>query len=430
MSAPSLPHGGRRAFQLAAAGFVAIAGVVAITQRLPAPEPALPAARLVSPPPVALAQLPVELAPREVMLKVRYGDSLSRLFDRHSLSQVDLNAIMSLPEAAPRLRRVMPGDAIQVTADQAGSVRGLKIELDETRTLEVKRTLAAFEPRIIERPLTRQLRYARGTIDSSLFASAIAAGLSTQLTMGIASIFGYDIDFLQDLRAGDEFAVAYEELWRDGEKLRDGDILAAEFFNSGRALRAVRYVLPDGGAEYFAPDGSSMRKALTRNPLDFARISSSFSLRRHHPILNKVRAHRGVDYAAPTGTPVRAAGDGKITFRGVKGGYGNVVVIRHGATFSTLYAHLSRFAGGVVNGAHVRQDQVIGYVGQTGLATAPHLHYEVFVDGVQRNPRTVKLPDAAPIGPELREDFSRQSAALLQLLEREQLRIASAGTRT
>jgi murein DD-endopeptidase MepM/ murein hydrolase activator NlpD len=181
-------------------------------------------------------------------------------------------------------------------------------------------------------------------------------------------------------------------------------------------LRAVRFDHPDGSAEYYAPDGASMRKALTRNPIDFTRISSRFNPRRQHPILNKVRAHKGVDYAAPTGTPVRAAGDGKVVFRGVRGGYGNVIVVQHGATFSTLYAHLSRFATGIGNGSRVRQDQVIGYVGRTGLATAPHLHYEVLVNGVHRNPRTVALPDAAPVPAELRAEFAQRSSALLDLL--------------
>jgi murein DD-endopeptidase MepM/ murein hydrolase activator NlpD len=309
-------------------------------------------------------------------------------------------------------------------------VRSLTIDLDETHSLTLERGPAGYVARTDEHPFVIRLRAVQGEISSSLFAAAAEVGLSTPVTVALAGVFGYDIDFLQDLRVGDRFNVVHQELWRDGAKVRDGAIVVAEFVNAGRVLRAVRFEHPDGDAEYYAPDGSSMRKALMRNPIDFARISSSFSLRRHHPILNKVRAHKGVDYGAPTGTPVRATGDGKVVFRGVKGGYGNTIIVRHGATFSTLYAHLSRFAPGLGTGSRVQQEQVIGYVGRTGLATASHLHYEVLVDGVHRNPRTVKLPDAAPIPAELREAFIRRSADALALLPAPPLRLAPVSTRT
>jgi murein DD-endopeptidase MepM/ murein hydrolase activator NlpD len=355
---------------------------------------------------------------RDLTLVVRSGDTLSRLFQAHALSGADLHAILGLGGSTRRLKELHPGDRLLIQADPAGRVERLRIALDESRALEVERGARGFAARSIEQPVERRMVAVRGTIDSSLFASASAAGLSGALTMSLAGIFGYDIDFLQDLRRGDGFEVLYEELWREGEKLRDGPILAARFDNDGRALTAVRFAATNGVASYYSPDGASMRKALTRNPVDFTRISSGFSFARRHPVLNKVRAHQGVDYAAPTGTPVRAAGDGKIVFRGVRGGYGNAIVVQHGATYSTLYGHLSRFARGLGVGSRVVQDQVIGYVGKTGLATAPHLHYEVLVGGVHRNPRTVKLPDAEPVPADARARFVTEVWERLNELDR------------
>src|SRR5690606_938911 len=223
-------------------------------------------------------------------------------------------------------------------------------------------------------------------------------------------------DFIQDVRVGDTFTVIYEEHFRDGEKLGDGPIVAAEFVNRGKVFRAARYTDATGRSDYFTPDGHNVRKAFLRAPVDFTRISSNFDLNRRHPVLNTIRAHRGVDYAAPTGTPVKAAGDGKIISRGVNGGYGNAVVIEHGGNITTLYAHLSRF-GPQRAGARVRQGDIIGYVGATGLATGPHLHYEYRVDGVHRNPRTVPLPPADPISASARADFDSTVAILWERLD-------------
>jgi murein DD-endopeptidase MepM/ murein hydrolase activator NlpD len=310
----------------------------------------------------------------------------------------------------------MPGDQLQVRSSGAGRVVALAVDIDEGRRLEVERSLRGFAVRTVEVPLERRTVRASGSIESSLFASAAKAGLSGNLTMALAGVFGYDVDFLQDLRRGDRFVVLYEQIWREGEKLRDGPILAARFENDGRVLEAVRFTPNGGRTDYFTSAGGSMRKALTRNPVDFTRVSSGFSTSRLHPILNRVRAHQGVDYAAPAGTPVRAAGDGKIVFRGLRGGYGNAIVIQHGATYSTLYGHLSQFARGLGVGSRVAQDQVIGFVGASGLATAPHLHYEVLVNGVHRNPRTVDLPDAAPLPATDRAAFDAEAKRLLREL--------------
>lgn len=340
------------------------------------------------------------------------NDTLDRIFRRLQLSLADLANIRALPSARQALDLLRPGDQIVVTHHN-GELHGLTRQLSITQTLEVKRANEGFAAQIIENPVEIEIARRRGVITSSLFEAAAEAGISDQTAMAVANIFGWDLDFVLDIREGDSFIAVYEQIWQDGQFVRDGEVIAAEFVNAGRAYRAVRYTLPNGRAEYFAPDGRSMRKAFLRAPVEFTRISSRFNPRRRHPILNTIRAHRGVDYAAPTGTPVRAAGDGRIRFRGREGGYGNAVVIEHGGGISTLYGHLSRFARGSAPGQRVQQGQVIGYVGSTGLASGPHLHYEYRVNGVHRNPQTVKLGDARPIADELRADFNLRTAPWL-----------------
>ena len=217
--------------------------------------------------------------------------------------------------------------------------------------------------------------------------------------------------------AGDRFALVFEEQFKDGEKIGEGPILAAEFTNRGRRIRTVRYVDPTGHTEYFSADGRSMRKAFLRTPVNFTRISSRFSFNRRHPILHKMRAHRGVDYAAPRGTAVKASGDGRVVFAGRNGGYGRTVILKHGSTYTTLYSHLARFAKGIRSGKRVGQGQVIGYVGSTGLATGPHLHYEFRVRGVHRDPLKVKLPQAAPLAEEYLADFTTKAEPLFANLD-------------
>jgi len=272
---------------------------------------------------------------------------------------------------------------------------------------------------VVHEIVPRQI-VAGGRIYSSLFEAAAKAGISDQSIMNLAGIFAWDIDFVLDIREGDEFVVIFEELWHNGELVKQGDILAAEFVNRGEVFRALRYVGPEGQIDYFTPQGNNVRKAFVRAPVSFSRISSNFNPRRRHPRLNTIRAHKGVDYAAPSGTPVQAAGDGKVIFRGRKGGYGNAVIIQHGGNITTLYGHLSRFSGKARNGTRVRQGDIIGYVGQTGLATGPHLHYEYRKNGVHMNPRTVTLPAADPINPALREDFVRTTRSMLLRLDAKQ----------
>jgi murein DD-endopeptidase MepM/ murein hydrolase activator NlpD len=249
-----------------------------------------------------------------------------------------------------------------------------------------------------------------------LFEAGMAAGMTDKITMDMAGIFEWDIDFIQDVREGDEFTVIYEEIWRDGVKLRNGSIVAAEFVNQGKSFRAARYRDATGRTDYYTPDGRSLRKAFIRAPINFTRISSNFNPNRRHPVLNTIRAHRGVDYAAPTGTPIRAAGEGKVLSRGVQGGYGNAIVLQHGGNITTLYGHMSKF-GSYRVGARVKQGDIIGYVGKSGLATGPHLHYEYRVNGAHRNPRTVPLPPANPVPAEYQEDFRTVTETLWRQLD-------------
>jgi murein DD-endopeptidase MepM/ murein hydrolase activator NlpD len=350
-----------------------------------------------------------------IELTVRSGDSLEILFRRNDLRLADLAEMTGLGDAREHLRLLRPGDEIIISHDE-GRILSLEKELDEISLLQIDRDSSGFRASILEREVDIRSVGSHGTIQSSLFEAGASAGISDAVTMNMAGIFQWDIDFIQDVRVGDKFTVIYEELWRDGVKLRDGEIVAAEFINQDTPYRAARYIDSGGSSAYFAPDGRSVRKAFIRAPVNFTRVSSTFSLNRRHPVLNTIRAHRGVDYAAPTGTPVIAAGDGKISFRGVQNGYGNTVILQHGGNITTLYAHLSRFAAPRV-GSRVRQGQTIGYVGQSGLATGPHLHYEYRLNGSHRNPRTVTLPPADPIPAEQWEDFSASADPLWRQLD-------------
>ena len=350
-------------------------------------------------------------------LTIRRGDTLERLFRNNDLDIGELFAISHLDEAKKRFRRIKPGDVFEVRHD-GSNVVGMYSELDLTSALKIERQDAGYKAEIVDRPIEIRKRMAHGIIENSLFESAAEAGLSDKLIMNIAGIFAWDVDFVLDIRKGDDYYVQWEEIWQAGKFVTDGEIVAAEFNNHGRTYRAIRFVDDSGRSDYFTPDGRSVRKAFIRAPVDFTRISSNFNPRRRHPILNTIRAHKGVDYAAPRGTPIKASGDGKVIFRGVKGGYGNAVILQHGGNITTLYGHMSRFAKGVGVGTRVRQGDVIGYVGSTGLATANHLHYEYRINGVHRNPRTVELPQADPIADEYRARFLASAEPILEELER------------
>jgi murein DD-endopeptidase MepM/ murein hydrolase activator NlpD len=347
---------------------------------------------------------------------VRRNDTLDQIFRRLELSLADLADLRSLAGLKAMLDRLRPGEALTLK-HQDGALMALVRQISPSETLVVHRDDSGFRAEVEENPLERNTRTARAVITSSLFEAASAAGMRDQTALNLADLFAWDIDFVLDIQQGDEFTVTYEQLNQDGKYIGDGAIIAARFVNRGREYRAVRYTAPDGVARYYTADGRSLRKAFLRAPVEFSRISSGFNLARRHPILNTIRAHKGIDYAAPSGTPVRAAGDGRVRFRGQKGGYGNVLELAHANGVVTVYGHLSRFAKGLGAGSHVEQGQVVAYVGMTGLATGPHLHYEYRVNGVFRNPQTVSLPDSAPLDAALRADFASQTAPLLAALQ-------------
>ncbi len=399
-----------------------------------APEAANPAAPpaatgTAAPPaaPVSAAGTPVRLAGAagfegarlalsSIDVIVSRNDTLDRIFRRLKLNLADLASLRALPGLKAHLDSLHPGESLHFT-HKDGELFGLQRRLSDAETLEVMRAGDGLKANVVENPLETRTRTVGGRIYSSLFEAVEDAGAHDQTAVALADIFGWDIDFVLDVRPGDSFVVTYQEIWRDGHYLKDGPVLAASFVNQGHEYRAVRYTDQSGVTSYYAPDGRSMRRTFLRAPLEFSRVSSGFNTARMHPILNRIRAHKGVDYAAPIGTPVRAAGDGVIRFAGVMGGYGNLVEIEHTHSITTVYGHLARFAHGMRPGTHVTQGTVIAYVGMTGLATGPHLHYEYRVNGVFKNPQTVVLPAAAPINPTFSADFHAHTDPLLASLD-------------
>jgi murein DD-endopeptidase MepM/ murein hydrolase activator NlpD len=349
--------------------------------------------------------------------KVKSGDNLALIFSRLKLSANLLHRIVNSSKEAKSLANIRPGEAIRVRVDKQGEMLELVHKQSAIRSLQILPNEEGFSAQTHDRSLEKRIATASGTITNSLYLSAQRAGLSDTLTMELANIFGWDIDFALEIRAGDQFSLIYEEEYLDGKKYRNGPILAAEFTNQGKVFRAIRFEDEEGYSSYFSPDGQSMRKAFLRAPVDFRRISSRFTKARYHPVLGKKRPHKGVDYSAATGTPIKAAGDGRVIFRGTKGGYGRTVIVRHGSQYTTLYAHMSKYRSNVGNGTRVRQGQVIGYVGKSGLATGPHLHYEFRVNGVHRNPLTIKLPAAEPLAKKYQSQFASTSAPLLSQLD-------------
>jgi len=348
---------------------------------------------------------------------IKSGDTLASIFAKHGIASTTTHQIARLNEQTSKLRYIKPGQEIKLLLDEDGKLRQMKYIPDITRTLLIQRTEdQSFTSQVTNYQLDAYPVYREGIIQTSLFEAAANADIPEDVIMDLAGIFGWDIDFSLDIRRGDRFGIVYEELYKNDVKIRNGRILSAEFINNGKFYSAVYYTDPTGESDYFSPDGKSMRKAFLRSPVDFRRISSRFSNKRWHPVLSKWRSHKGVDYVAKRGTPVRASGDGKVIFAGRKGGYGRLVVIRHGSRYTTAYGHLNGYARGVRSGKKVKQGQIIGYVGSSGLATGPHLHYEFRVNGVHRNPLTVKLPEAKPVHSAYLSHFEENTQAYLSML--------------
>lgn len=332
--------------------------------------------------------------------RIRRGDTVAGLLTR--LGVREGNAIEFLRgnrNADAIFRQMSPGKNVTARVNGQGELQSLIFPLNggNDQALFIEKRGEGFNLAEQSLHLETRVLMKSAEIRHSLFGATDAAGIPDGVATGLADIFGGDIDFHRDIRKGDRFSVIYESVSHLGKPVRTGRILAAEFVNDGRAYRAVWFGEEDGRGGYYTADGKNIRKAFLRSPLEFSRITSGFTSARFHPVLQKWRAHRGIDYGAPTGTQVRATGDGIVEFAGVQGGYGKVVILRHQGRYTTLYGHLSRFAPGIHKGARVAQGNAIAYVGATGLASGPHLHYEFRIDGMHKNPLAVALPSAPPL---------------------------------
>ncbi len=373
---------------------------------------------------IASSEIKIKPETESKIVIVKKGDSLSAIFKRLSLSANTLYRIINSGEQAKQLKHIKPGQEITIYLNNK-KLDSLHYEMDKVDTLVIKKINNKFTSYIESKEIEVRQQFSTTTIESSLFLAGNKAGLSSAMIMQLAQIFGWDIDFALDVRKGDSFTVLYEEKFINDKKFSNGHILSAEFINKGKSYKAVRFTDKSGHTDYYSEKGMSMRKAFLRTPVEFSRISSRFSYKRKHPVLNKTRAHKGVDYAASHGTPIKAVGKGKVIFKGTKGGYGRVVILQHGSKYSTLYAHMKSYNRNIKRGTQVKQGQTIGYVGSSGLATGPHLHYEFRVNGVHRNPLTVSLPTAAPIENKYRSDFQSIADTLIsQLKSRKQETIA------
>jgi murein DD-endopeptidase MepM/ murein hydrolase activator NlpD len=357
--------------------------------------------------------------------QVRADDTLGTLFKRMRIRDEEaIKYLMLAPEAHDINTALMPGHTMQIETNRAGQLLHLEYEIDEEHILVAGLTASGYQVATQKLLLEPQIVFNTATIRDSLFGATDDAGIPDQIALQIAEIFSGEIDFHDDLRPNDYFNVVYEAFYNAGELMKTGKVLAVELMNNGKLYKAIHFGEANGKFAYYTPDGKSLHKSFLRSPLEFTRISSTFSKGRYHPILQRMRAHQGVDYAAPIGTRVKAAGDGVVEFMGVKGGYGNVVILKHDNGVSTVYGHLSRFSSAIRKGTKVQQGDVIGDVGMTGLATGPHLHYEFLVNKVHRDPLTVALPTSIPIDAQYKQAFDTTSLhrqAQLELLNRRRI---------
>ena len=351
--------------------------------------------------------------------RVLRGDTVAALFDRLGVSDPSALEFLKGDGVGRTLfRQLVPGRTIQAERGEGGELLALRYFMNPTTMLEVVRADAGLRARQVAISEAPRLVYKSATIQSSLFAATDSAGIPDAIAMQLARVFATDIDFHTDLRKGDRFSVVYEMIYASGVLVAPGRIVAAEFVNDGRSHQAVLFRDDEGLDAYYSLDGSNLAKAFLRSPVEFSRVSSGFGAR-FHPIFKNWRAHTGVDFAAPKGTRVLATADGRVVSAGARGGYGNAIEIKHGSGITTLYGHLSGFAAGIHAGAHVHQGEPIGYVGMTGWATGPHLHYEFRVAGIYQDPLRVALPKADPVPERLKSQFlqvAHQARATIDLV--------------
>lgn len=351
---------------------------------------------------------------------VRRDDTLQNMLSRLNIRNRDAYEFIRNDSTASEIAKALiPGKQVEAVTDIDGNLVKFEFQLTANQYLTISKTIDGYQAEKQQRQLEVRPILKSAKINSSLFGATDDANIPDNIAIQLADIFESEINFHTDLRRGDHFNVIYEGNYHQGELIKTGDVLAAEFVNDGKTFRAVGYRDSDNKMQYYTPDGKSLHKSFLRSPLEFTRVSSGFSVARFHPVLQRVRAHKGVDMAAPTGTRVKASGDAVVDFVGQKGGYGNVIVLKHNNGISTVYGHLSRFAAGLRRGAKVTQGEIIGFVGMTGVATGPHLHYEFLMNGQHRDPMKVALPKANTIDARNKVEFmniSNQLSAQLRLL--------------
>jgi murein DD-endopeptidase MepM/ murein hydrolase activator NlpD len=356
-----------------------------------------------------------DIDPRWSTIKLRRGDSLARVLQKEQITKSDRNAIITA-DIKP-FKKLVAGNKLGIFKDQDGVLQEVRYAPSLTHSWRLYREKDQFQLEKLEHQLEVRQQSVVGEIKHSLFVDGQRAGLSVRHIMNLAEIFGWDIDFALDLRKGDRFTVIYEEKYYKNKKAKTGNILAAEIINRGETYRAIAHRDDRDNLSYYTPEGESLRRTFLRSPVKFSYISSRFTKRRYHPVLKRWRAHKGVDYAARSGTPVRSTASGKIIFVGRKGGYGKTVIIKHGGNYSTLYAHLSKFKRRLRKGQRIRQGQLIAYVGATGLASGPHLHYEFRVNNRHRNPLRYRFPKSSPIAKKYMQAFLITAKQLNQELD-------------
>lgn len=342
---------------------------------------------------------------------IQSGDTLASALSRLKIDDLEIQRLLATDAVRQLASSIRAGKRIQATTMQDGQLLSIQFERSDAPDLTVRRQGDDYIAEESSELLETRVVMRSGRILSSLYGATDSAGIPDKIADQMAETFSTNIDFREDLRRGDTFSVIYTVNYRNGEPIAAGKLLAAEFVNAGKPYRAVLFRDPSGREDYYTPEGESLKKGFLRSPLEFSRVTSSFSNSRKHPLYGFHRAHTGVDFGAPTGTRVKATGDATVAFAGRKGGYGNVVILRHHNGFETYYAHLSAFASGIRPGRAVGQGEVIAYVGSTGASTGPHLHYEVRVAGRPQNPMTIKLPGSPPLAMAQRARFLQQTAA-------------------
>ena len=364
------------------------------------------------------------------IVKTRSGDSLSSIFKRAGLNSQTLQTVLHNNPHAQALANIKPSQQIQLFIREQ-TLEKLIFPVSATQFLVVTRDGKNYSSKLKSRKMDSHTDYLTATVRGSLYSTAKRLNVPYKLVRQMTNIFNWEIDFIKDIRAGDQFSMVYQAYYIDDKLVSTGDIIAVSYTNRGKKYQAIRHIGSNGDYDYFTPEGKSLKKAFSRYPIKFSHISSSYSLSRYHPILHYRRAHKGVDLAAPIGTPIYATGDGRIELIDRHNGYGNMIKIAHDKTYSSLYAHLLKFQKGLSKGSRVKRGQVIGYVGQTGLADGPHCHYEFHIHQQPRNPSTVPLPHASPVpGREMSSFKNKADTLLAQLKLFEDANLVTAGKKS